>query len=71
MTTSYENPLRPVIPTALHAGGGTIDSCADPMVIKGQAGETQDELQLWYLHVWTWQENRSGLFADWNPAVKC
>ncbi len=23
------------------------------------------------LHVWLWQPNRSGLFADWNPAVRC
>ena len=23
------------------------------------------------LHVWMWQPNRSGMFADWNPAVRC
>lgn len=23
------------------------------------------------LHVWMWQPNRRGLFADWNPAVRC
>lgn len=23
------------------------------------------------LHVWMWEPNRSGLFADWNPAVRC
>lgn len=23
------------------------------------------------LHAWMWEPNRSGLFADWNPAVKC
>jgi hypothetical protein len=23
------------------------------------------------LHLWLWQPNRSGLFADWNPAVRC
>ena len=23
------------------------------------------------LHLWLWQPNPSGLFADWNPAVKC
>ncbi len=23
------------------------------------------------LHVWLWQPNRAGLFADWNPAVRC
>jgi hypothetical protein len=23
------------------------------------------------LHLWLWQPNRSGMFADWNPAVAC
>jgi hypothetical protein len=23
------------------------------------------------LHVWAWQDNPSGTFADWNPAVSC
>jgi hypothetical protein len=23
------------------------------------------------LHLWLWQPNRSGMFADWNPAVRC
>jgi len=23
------------------------------------------------LHVWAWQNNPSGTFADWNPAVSC
>ena len=23
------------------------------------------------LHVWMWQPNRSGMFADWNPSVHC
>ena len=23
------------------------------------------------LHVWLWQPNRNGMFADWNPAVSC
>ena len=23
------------------------------------------------LHLWAWQPNRSGLFADWNPQVRC
>lgn len=23
------------------------------------------------LHLWLWQPNRSGMFADWNPAVHC
>ena len=23
------------------------------------------------LHLWLWRPNASGMFADWNPAVKC
>jgi hypothetical protein len=25
----------------------------------------------WALHVWIWAHNPSGMFADWNPAVRC
>lgn len=25
----------------------------------------------WALHVWAWKNNPNGLFADWNPRVKC
>ena len=44
---------------------------AEPPRIMGQALRRSDELKLWYLHVWIWKENPSGLFADWNPAVSC
>jgi len=37
----------------------------------GQTLRQSDPLKLWYLHVWAWKENPAGLFADWNPAVKC
>ncbi|MGH7554384.1 MAG: hypothetical protein ACREMQ_15370 [Longimicrobiales bacterium] len=39
--------------------------------IFGQRLKRSEELQLWYLHVWAWEQNSAGLFADWNPAVKC
>lgn len=26
---------------------------------------------VWMLHVWIWEFNSAGLFADWNPAVSC
>ena len=39
--------------------------------IFGQALRQSDQLKLWYLHVWAWEENPAGLFADWNPAVTC
>jgi hypothetical protein len=37
----------------------------------GQTLKRSAPLQLWYLHVWAWERNSAGLFADWNPAVKC
>ena len=39
--------------------------------IMGQALKKADRLGIWYLHVWTWEPSPSGLFADWNPNVKC
>jgi hypothetical protein len=42
-----------------------------PPRIFGQALKRSAELELWYLHVWAWEPNSRGLFADWNPAVKC
>lgn len=42
-----------------------------PPTILGQRLKRADRLQLWYLHVWVWRENPAGLFADWNPAVRC
>lgn len=42
-----------------------------PPRIMGQDLKPAPQLQIWYLHVWVWLENPSGLFADWNPRVKC
>jgi hypothetical protein len=43
----------------------------EPPRIMGQALKKADRLGIWYLHVWTWEASPSGLFADWNPNVKC
>lgn len=43
----------------------------EPPTIFGQSMRREEDLQLWYLHVWAWKENPAGLFADWNPAVAC
>ena len=37
----------------------------------GQKLKPAPSLGIWYRHVWVWRENPSGLFADWNPLVKC
>lgn len=43
----------------------------EPPTIMGQKLKRAESLGIWYLHVWVWQKNPSGLFADWNPTVKC
>jgi len=44
---------------------------AEPPRIMGQALKKGERLGIWYLHVWTWKASPTGLFADWNPDVKC
>ncbi len=44
---------------------------SEPPTVFGQSMRRAEQLQIWYLHVWAWKENPSGLFADWNPAVAC
>lgn len=44
---------------------------AEPPSTMGQALKKADSLGIWYLHVWNVEHNPSGLFADWNPRVKC
>jgi len=42
-----------------------------PPRIMGQALTKADPIGLWFLHVWAWKPSPSGLFAPWNPDVKC
>lgn len=44
---------------------------AAPPRVFGLELKQADDLQLWYLHMWAWTVNTAGLFADWNPAVRC
>lgn len=30
-----------------------------------------DNLRIWYLHVWAWKPNPEGMFANFHPDVKC
>jgi hypothetical protein len=46
-------------------------SRSEPPTIMGQNLKRADSLGIWYLHVWIWEPNPSGLFADWNPRVAC
>lgn len=46
-------------------------TAAEPPRIMGQSLKKADKLGIWYLHVWTWKASPTGIFADWNPDVKC
>ena len=39
--------------------------------IMGQKLKRAERLGIWYLHVWIWEASPTGIFADWNPRVKC
>jgi hypothetical protein len=43
----------------------------DAPTIMGQKLKRAERLGIWYLHVWIWEPSPSGIFADWNPRVKC
>ena len=57
----YENPL------ARHPGRRNVDSCADPMIIQGQDGETIDGEQVWYLYGTTDPLNDEDVDANGDP----
>jgi hypothetical protein len=42
-----------------------------PPRLFGQEFKRYDQYNYWGLHVWAWRRNAAGLFADWNPAVRC
>jgi hypothetical protein len=42
-----------------------------PPTVMGETMKQEDNLNLWYLHMWIWRQNPSGLFSDYNPAVHC
>jgi hypothetical protein len=44
---------------------------ADPPRIMGRDLIKANSIGFWFLHVWTWKASPAGLFAPWNPDVKC
>lgn len=44
---------------------------AEAPTIMGQPLKRFDRAKFYYLHVWVWEHSPSGIFADWNPRVKC
>ena len=43
----------------------------EPPTILGQKLKKAPSLGIWDLHAWIWTASPSGIFADWNPDVKC
>lgn len=44
---------------------------SEPPTVMGQTMKRFDRAGIYYLHVWIWEQSPSGIFADWNPRVKC
>jgi hypothetical protein len=41
-----------------------------PPKLFGISFHRHPTLPLWVLHAWLWKENSTGIFQDWNPAVR-
>ena len=59
------NGVEFIIPYRLYSR----DSVAP--VLMGQVMHHEDNLNIWYLHVWAWTDNPEGVFANFNPDVSC
>jgi len=44
---------------------------ATPPRLFGRDFKINATFQIWALHVWVWEQNPNGMFADWNPRVTC
>lgn len=44
---------------------------ASPPVLHGLTFMANETFQVWALHVWAFQHNPAGIFADWNPTISC
>ena len=42
-----------------------------PPTLMGQRFKRANGLGIWYLHAWIWNSSSAGVFADWNPDVRC
>lgn len=45
------------------------DSAAPTLM--GRKMMREDNLRFWYAHVWAWNRNSDGLFANFHPDVRC
>ena len=42
-----------------------------PPHLFGRALKQWDKFNYWEIHVWAWRKNPAGIFADWNPEIRC
>ena len=45
-------------------------AAAEPPSLFGISFHRHPTLPLWVLHAWLWKDNPTGVFEDWNPAVR-
>jgi|JI10StandDraft_1071094.scaffolds.fasta_scaffold491198_2 hypothetical protein len=45
-------------------------TATEPPELAGVEFHRHPTLPLWVLHAWLWKDNPSGVFEDWNPAVR-
>jgi len=45
-------------------------TASEPPSLFGMDFHRHPTLPLWVLHTWLWKDNVTGMFADWNPAVR-
>ena len=61
-----------IVPIAAwEAAGHNLNNPNDVPQLLGQKYTRHSFLPIFKLHIWLWQNNPSGTFADWNPKVSC
>jgi len=61
-----------IVPLAAWEGAGhDLKNPTDVPQLLGQNFTRHSFLPIFKLHIWLWQDNPSGTFADWNPKVSC
>lgn len=53
------------------AAGHDLDDPNDVPELLEQKYTRHSFLPIFKLHIWLWQDNPTGTFADWNPKVSC
>jgi hypothetical protein len=56
---------------AWQSAGHDLNDPNDVPQLLGRNFTPHSFLPIFKLHIWLWQNNPSGTFADWNPSVSC